>query len=1043
MEGGWNLVSIPLEPSDSTLPTVLDSINGNYTSVFTYDPTLVDDWYKWKTYVVNRPVSLNTIQNLDRRQGFWINVNDSVNLTVEGTIKETTIFNLQDGWNLIGYPSVVSTDADTAFDGVIGEIDVVFTYNASGSTWMRYEPNTSNTLEVLVPGYGYWVNTDLTFASTTWFFDGIQFNKITLLPDISIKEVSFSPPSPKEGDSITVTATVRNNGLVPTIANVKVDFYYYKVDTHTWMKLGTDDVGIIGSLGEKDASMSFPNVPYYNEYSGVNIKVVADDEELIDELNERDNKYFKNLHVRVPELTLTGKDINPLPGYPVIEGDAVNISANISNVGEAEAYNVKVGYWVTLPNGSNYSLSNVTIPVLLNGSSQVVYTSQNIINISSGLYELMVVVDPDDDIVEMNEHDAGKISMRVYEGPEINLSIAYTHISPHPYPPHDGLPIAGDRLNVSVTTRNEGDFPAKNVTVEFFHTPPGGSKYLLSNVSIEYIAPGGVNSTLSHETIWSLAPGEHNISVVVTDPLTAEVKRGWINVTVLDNKSDLVVLDFDFEPYYPIKTNTLTLKANVSNVGRKSATFDCKFYRYSGGSLTQIASEGGITLDPLENYSFQTYWNVDVIGSHNISIQADPDNLVSEENEDNNNMSINYVFIRDTGPDLLMDSISFNPSNPIEGQEVYMTAHVLNVGDTDTGGDFFIIFSREPDEIESGRISILAAGEDTYVTVKWDNANPIGTLNMSAIVDAYHDVLNESIEDNNYIEDPLRVRARPFTATFDSDGWEVDRKKEARSWDATEFESSGKLKIWTGSSPTEGCYWKKKYGIPYWYVCDFQDRSNIRGIVYQTFNVSGPSTSNSSLADVTANYRYGGLIDSYDTIPLGMGYWEIDIRVGIIEGPFYVYELSTPKVEKTLVKMHKGFLGNAKDAAIEEASTTYISKSLKTYLIKTGKKSLKGAKASARGVGLYLSAVFAAFDYLKGDAVVVDDYYYTFPDVELESGKQYTVYLYIDSITTSVGKGAFAYTDFYFHKPHNTDVGGKYFKNRGMWLDSVKFEFNE
>ncbi len=127
---GWNLISIPLILDDNSVDNVFADIS--YSFLFSYDS-------EWKV-----PTEINyTI-------GYWIDADNDDILTVKGLEPVDTIINLNDGWNLVGYPYLEEKDVSELFEN-----NIVYSYNGS---WSSYIPGrTFNSLQILKAGLGYWV----------------------------------------------------------------------------------------------------------------------------------------------------------------------------------------------------------------------------------------------------------------------------------------------------------------------------------------------------------------------------------------------------------------------------------------------------------------------------------------------------------------------------------------------------------------------------------------------------------------------------------------------------------------------------------------------------------------------------------------------------------------------------------------------------------------------------------------------------------------------------------------------------------------------
>jgi len=156
MGQGWNLISIPCQPPDVKLEKVLQSIAGNYQSVWMYDG--VD----YRRYATDVPAGFNNLSTIEPGKGYWVYMlNDSI-LTVSGNqIKDMTI-PLRAGWNLVGYNCLVTNPIGKAISLIASSLTLVLGYDGEWSSYMSglesYAADAPiNDLEVMEPGKGYWI----------------------------------------------------------------------------------------------------------------------------------------------------------------------------------------------------------------------------------------------------------------------------------------------------------------------------------------------------------------------------------------------------------------------------------------------------------------------------------------------------------------------------------------------------------------------------------------------------------------------------------------------------------------------------------------------------------------------------------------------------------------------------------------------------------------------------------------------------------------------------------------------------------------------
>ncbi len=155
---GWNFISTPLIPSDTSILTIMTDIDGDTTwsTIFYYDGSDVAD--HWKCYDKAQFAAglSQDLSNIDVKMGVWVFV-DVVGdgfIKVEGTDPVGTTINLVAGWNMVGFPSQVEgyTALDLKTDSG-GLVTIIERFNDASAYNMELMPDG----EMFIRGQAYWV----------------------------------------------------------------------------------------------------------------------------------------------------------------------------------------------------------------------------------------------------------------------------------------------------------------------------------------------------------------------------------------------------------------------------------------------------------------------------------------------------------------------------------------------------------------------------------------------------------------------------------------------------------------------------------------------------------------------------------------------------------------------------------------------------------------------------------------------------------------------------------------------------------------------
>lgn len=246
---GWNLISIPVDPINKSITSVLSSIEGKYLSVWAYGQS------GWERYVVG--ASGNNLSTMEAGRGYWIKMAQSAKLTVTGNDNFNKAINLKKGWNLVGYNSLTPRTREEALLSIIeGFYYSVWTYE--NGQWKRYITGAhGNTLTNMEPWKGYWINVS---QDCVW---ELEIGPDIVRPEVII-EIQPDPSTPPiVGEPITINVITKDNiGVVSKtlkVNNINVPLDQFDKATYTSNTPGvytavataTDEAGNVGQASRE------------------------------------------------------------------------------------------------------------------------------------------------------------------------------------------------------------------------------------------------------------------------------------------------------------------------------------------------------------------------------------------------------------------------------------------------------------------------------------------------------------------------------------------------------------------------------------------------------------------------------------------------------------------------------------------------------------------------------------------------------------------------------------------------------------------------
>jgi len=373
-----------------------------------------------------------------------------------------------------------------------------------------------------------------------------------------------------------------------------------------------------------------------------------------------------------PDLAVSSGNITITPTI-LKEGITATFKAKIENTGSSTASAIKVRFFIgqnligekiinTLgKNSSSYSILPYKIPVGMVGEQT-----------------LRVSVDSDNTIAEIYETNnvAEKIFTVLVNKPDLLASSTDITVKPDAYK-------MGDKITVTAKIKNIGTALATGVKIRWVLN--GATINEKTNVNI------GASATYSHTFVYQLPAtlaGEQNLQMVL-DPDNTIVELFEDNnqvVKVLNIGSAYVDLsaigsDITYSKSSPKPGEKVLIKGTINNLGNIMANNVFGYILVDGKKVFERKMT--IPAGKKDYVSFNYTIPTSAMGALGVEVKADPTNLISETNEENN-VGTSTLKLNSLNIDLDVASGKFNiiPADKtiIAGRTFTLKGAVKNIG---------------------------------------------------------------------------------------------------------------------------------------------------------------------------------------------------------------------------------------------------------------------------------------------------------------------------------------------------------------------------
>ncbi|OGN95639.1 MAG: hypothetical protein A2Y89_03530 [Chloroflexi bacterium RBG_13_51_18] len=539
--------------------------------------------------------------------------------------------------------------------------------------------------------------------------------------DLAFQNVVWSPQNPSKYDTVTCNVTVINLG------QGRADIWHlaYFID-------GTLKSTIQGPSLEAGASTNI-SFSWQTLQDKHDIKILLDYYSQINESDENNNEYNVSITTLIPDLVISG--ITWLPVNPGA-GDNVTITVKIKNQGSGRAASSRAASYI-----DNRIMSYLDISELNAGEETIANFTWLAV---SGTHSIRVTADYDRILNELGR-DNNNLTVKITIIPP-DLIVQSISWSPE-------NPTLDETVNFTITIKNQGGGIALNFHVAFFMDDALVTSELITRLDVGAL----VNATCK----WKVTNGRHTFKAIVNynNYIAESDKTNNENSVIFAPKlPDLAITSIIWSPPEIPLGKTVIFDINIENRGLISAD-PSRIAFYVDGAAAGYVDMG--RLEPGAATLAHFTWAASE-GSHSITIILDSTNQIVEIDEANNTRIINIPL-----PDLIVENITFSPSDINVGDTLVITASVKNQGNSRTEISQINCYV-DGIKIASQELPSINPGESVSKEFNWVAEAGIHTFKITL------DVNNTVIEANetNNEKEIIQATATP-DLIIEGMGWTV------------------------------------------------------------------------------------------------------------------------------------------------------------------------------------------------------------------------------------------------------------------------------
>lgn len=424
----------------------------------------------------------------------------------------------------------------------------------------------------------------------------------TLIPDLAIDSVTWSPESPVEGATVTFSVNVTNTGE----GNAVSSFIFPYVNNELLDSVSVQPIAAGGSY-----MATFSYVVQTGDYD---IRLTIDPTNVVQEADEDNNVMLFSLLPILPDLIV--EDITWSPFDPSV-GETIEFSVTIKNQGSAASGSARFHYYI-----GSFSSGFKAIQEIPPDSS---ITRNFTWTAIADRQTVKVIVDPNSQVSEGDE-DNNEYTTNFGGARAADLYIQSLAWSP-------AEPAVGETMTVSVTVKNKGRGTADRSLVSFYV-----DDILLESDTTNALEP---DESQGFDFKWTVQDGSHLLKVTADsrDVIDEDNEENNEKVLAYPVPPDLTIDRIVWSPMFSTAGENITFTISVSNRGSITTddfTIAVNIDNNYAGVVFMEALDPGVT----KNGTF--VWVADS-GIHAFNVSVDPSDKIAETDEANNQRAVSFT----------------------------------------------------------------------------------------------------------------------------------------------------------------------------------------------------------------------------------------------------------------------------------------------------------------------------------------------------------------------------------------------------------------